>query len=142
MGCRVINPEPCKPGLFLHQPSIPLCGPGQGEAGALAQLDVERGDVAGVGGPDGAGEVPKVHRLAVCDEEDLAGDGVGGVGGGVGELVDHALGGEDVGVSSVLDVCEIKEVVVCAELELGLAVFEHRDHRGEHLPVAGPFIFN
>lgn len=97
-----------------------------------------RGDVGGIGSPDCSGEVPEVYGLAVCDKEDLAGDGVGGVGGGVGELVDHALGSEDVGVGGVLDVREVEEVVVGAELELCLVVFEDRDHPGNCLPVTGP----
>jgi len=85
---------------------------------------VIRRNVATIHCPNCPGEVPEVDGLAVGDEEDLPGDLLGGVGRRRGDLVHHTLRGEDVRVRSVLDVREVEEVVVCAELEFGLVVFE------------------
>lgn len=85
----------------------------------------------------GAGKVPKVHGGVVGDEEGLAVDlfvveGRGGGGGGAEE----ALGGEEVGVGDVADICEVEEVEVVAELDLVLAALVGVVETGNELNVA------
>ena len=101
------------------------------------KLDMIRRNVSSVHCPDCPREVPKVDGLAVGNEEDLAGDLLRGAEGGEGELVGHALRGEDMCIGGVFYVGEVEEVVVCAELEFGLVVFEDREHPRDHLAVTG-----
>jgi len=51
--------------------------------------------------------------------------------------VHHALRSEDVCVGGIFNVGEVEEVVVWAELEFGLVVFEDGEHPRNHLAVAG-----
>lgn len=96
------------------------------EANELADFAADDPDTLGAGlvassTPDGARKVPEVHRLVVCDEEGLAVNLFmiqrSGLGCGRGQ---QALGSEQVGVSDVADVRVVEDVVVVAELEVGL----------------------
>lgn len=72
--------------------------------------------------PNQAAKVPKVHGGIIGDEEGLAVDALvvqGHGAGGVGEQ--EGAGGEQVGVGDVLDVGEVEQVVVVAELPARLA---------------------
>lgn len=137
MRARIPDPEPRKARNLAHQLRVRLRSARQHQPHALRHLDVVRRHVPAVVRPHRAREVPEIDGLAVGDEEDLARDGEGGIFGGVADLVEQTLGGEDVRVRRVLDVREVEEVLVCAELELGLVVFEDREHAGDELAIAG-----
>lgn len=86
--------------------------------------------------PDGAGEVPEVDGLVVCDEEGLTIDALvvegDSGGGGSGE---KELGGEEVGVGNVANIGEVKEVLVVADLDVVLAALVDVEDAGEGLDV-------
>jgi len=88
--------------------------------------------------PHHASEIPEIHRRIIGDEESLAVDAL------VVQGLDVQLRGrgegarrEQVAVGHVLDVGEIEQVLVVAELEPGLAVAVHVDHGRDQLHVAG-----
>lgn len=72
--------------------------------------------------PYQAAKVPKVHGGVICDEKGLAVNALvvqGNCGGGMGEQ--EGARGQQVGVGDVLDVSEIEEVVIVAQLPSCLA---------------------
>lgn len=89
------------------------------------------------GVPDGAGKVPEVDGLVICDEEGLAVDALvveGDSGGGGGD--EEELGGEEVRVGDVANVGEVEEVLVVADLDVVLAALVDVEDACEGLDVA------
>lgn len=87
--------------------------------------------------PHRTGKVPKVHGGVVCDEEDFAVDTlvVEGLRGSA-ESGEQAVGREQVGVGNVADVGKVEEVVVVANLDVGLAALVGAQQAREVLDVA------
>ena len=88
--------------------------------------------------PDRARKVPEVDWLAVGDEESLAVHALGVNGHSRPKLVraEESENSEDVAVCYVLDVCEVEQVVVKADLVLGLSVLVCLHHLGKQLYIS------
>lgn len=88
--------------------------------------------------PHGACKVPEVHGLSVCNEEGFAVDALVVERDSGQDLVrvQEGLDSEEVAEGYVLDVCEVEQVLVGANLELGLALAVCADHRRQQLDVA------
>lgn len=93
--------------------------------------------VAAGGAPDGAGEVPKVDRLAIRDEERLAVDALVVEGNRLGlDRQEQGARGEEVRVGHVLDVGEVKHVGVGSDLHARPALLVNVDNVVDGLDVA------
>lgn len=88
-------------------------------------------------GPECSGKVPERDRLAVGNEVGLAVSGVRRLGGIDGKRKEF-LGTQDMRPGCVNDICEVEEVAVVSNLELGLASGENLKHSGKELSVPGP----
>ena len=88
--------------------------------------------------PDRARKVPEEHGLAIRDEEGLAVDTLRIDWNSRTELVcaKQSQNPKDVTVRYVLNICEIEEVVVFADLVLGLSILEGLDHLRKQLYVS------
>lgn len=120
-GIRV--PLACERGRLSDQPANGFAEKANNDAHVLGDdPDMLLAVRAARGVPDEAAEVPKVDGGVIGDEEGLAIDALvvqgHGCGGG-GEQ--EGAGGQQVGVSDVLDVGEVEQVVVVTQLPTRLA---------------------
>ena len=88
--------------------------------------------------PDCSRKVPEIYGLAVCDEESFAvyALGVEGYGGEDAMSVEEGLRGEEMSIGDIANIGEVEQVLVGADLKLGLAFPVGADDGWQHLDIA------
>lgn len=125
--------------FLAHEPEHILQDRANGPCKVSANVpDAAQGHAVTCLMPDFARKVPKVNRLAIGDEEGFTIDTlcVQRDGGQNFVGMKESQNSEDVTMGDILDICEIEQVCVVADLEFGLSFAARSDHLWKQLDIA------